>query len=564
MVPIPANPATTPPPGLAVLVVDDEPVVLEQIGQALRRRGHDVTLASSAAEAADLVAARADIGVVVTDIRMPDRDGLSLARHLAGAEGAARPEVVLVTGHATIEDAASAVRIGVSDFLRKPLRAAELADAVGAAMERALSRRRAALPAIAPDALTGLPGRAELVGRLLAPRTGPCGLVLLDLDRFRLVNESLGMPGGDALLAVTARRIRAAAGQQAFAARFGDDEFAVLVEGAAAVAALPALAETLRGAVAQEVGATGARVALTASLGYAAAWDGDGATCLHGAQAACRTARGHGGNRAASLADAEAEGALRRARIAAGLGDALAGGEGLGLAFQPILRAADLSLLGFEALVRFHDPAIGRSDPDEFLPVAEEFGMMDALGRRVLAEALRVAAGWQQAGLAFGRIAVNIAASQLRAPGFADALQRMVAGSGLPPDALCLEVTEGETLPPGALPALAALRAAGFAIAIDDFGVGHSSLARLRDLPATTVKFDRRFTEHLPGTEADRALLTGMVRLAAALGLATVAEGVETPAQLEALRDAGVEACQGYLLGKPVPSGEVMGLLRAG
>ena len=558
-----ATPATAAPP-LGVLVVDDEPVVLEQIAAALRRRGHDVTLAGSAAEAADLMARRPDIGVVVTDIRMPGEDGLTLARGLTGQDETTRPEVVFVTGHATIEDAASAVRIGAADFLRKPLRAAELAAAVAAAMDRAVSRRGAGVaPAGLQDTLTGLTGRADLVGRLLSPHAGPVGLILIDLDRFRLVNEALGMPAGDAILAATAQRASAAVSRDALVARFGDDEFAVLVEGEAGVAALPALAEALRLAVTQEIGDAGTRRTLTASIGYAASLEGDGAACLHGAEAAVRTARGRGGNRAASLSEAEAEGGLRRARIATSLGAALSGtGCGIALAFQPVVRASDLSLLGFEALVRFHDPALGRCDPDEFLPVAEEFGLMGALGRRVMAMALDAAASWGKAGLPFGRIAVNVAASELRDPAYTATLTGMVAASGLAPGVLCLEVTEGEALPPEALPTLAALREAGYGIAIDDFGVGHSSLARLRDLPATLVKFDRRFTERLPGTEPDRALLLGMVRLAGALGLATVAEGVETPAQLAALREVGVGACQGYLLGKPMPSDEVPGFLR--
>ncbi|NMJ44314.1 EAL domain-containing protein [Roseomonas sp. JC162] len=564
MMSILATPETGAPTPLGVLVVDDEPVILEQIAAALRRRGYDVTLAGSASEASEVVARRADIGVVVTDIRMPGQDGLTLARGLTGQDDASRPEVVFVTGHATIEDAASAVRIGAADFLRKPLRAAELATAVSAAMDRAVSRRRATVaPTTLQDSLTGLAGRADLVGRLLAPHAGPVGLILIDLDRFRLVNEALGMPAGDAILTATAQRASAAAAQDALVARFGDDEFAVLVEGHAGVAALPALAEALRLAVTQEIEGAGTRRTLTASVGYAAAWDGDGAACLHGAEAAVRTARGRGGNRTASLSEAEAEGALRRSRIATSLGTALSGsGYGIALAFQPVLRASDLAMLGFEALVRFNDPALGRCDPDEFLPVAEEFGLMGALGRRVMAMALEAAAHWRAAGLQFGRMAVNVAASELRDPAFTTTLAAMVAANGLEPGGLCLEVTEGEALPPEALPTLAALHQAGFGIAIDDFGVGHSSLARLRDLPATIVKFDRRFTERLPGTEPDRALLLGMVRLAGALGLATVAEGVETPAQLAALREVGVGACQGYLLGKPMPSDEVPGFLR--
>jgi EAL domain-containing protein (putative c-di-GMP-specific phosphodiesterase class I) len=140
----------------------------------------------------------------------------------------------------------------------------------------------------------------------------------------------------------------------------------------------------------------------------------------------------------------------------------------------------------------------------------------------------------------------------------------MVSASGLPASVLCLEITESEALSEQALPALTALREAGFGLAIDDFGVGHSSLARLRDLPATLVKLDRRFVERLPGTERDRAFFRGMTQLTTALGLTTVAEGVETPAQLQALRDAGCDACQGYLLGAPMPSGDVAGFLRRG
>jgi EAL domain-containing protein (putative c-di-GMP-specific phosphodiesterase class I) len=377
------------------------------------------------------------------------------------------------------------------------------------------------------------------------------------------MNEALGMRGGDALLADTARRIAAAAGPGALAARFGEDEFAVLVEGAAA-AALPALADALRAALTREVRAEGTTLVLTASAGYADSPEGDGAACLHGAEMALRTARGRGGNSSAGLADAEAEGGLRRARLAAGLTAALDSAAGLSVAYQPIRRAHDLAVIGFEALARFEDPVLGPFDPDEFLPVAERYGLMNQLGRRILQDAVAAAAGWRAQGVTFGSVAVNIAAGQLRQPGFAASITEMAAAAGLPPACLCIEVTEGEALPPEALPALAALRAAGFAVAIDDFGVGHSSLAWLRDLPATSVKFDRRFIERLPGIAADQALLLGMVRLAAALGLSTVAEGVETPEQLAALREAGVEACQGYLLGRPMPADEVPGLLLPG
>ncbi|WP_170979614.1 GGDEF and EAL domain-containing protein [Roseomonas sp. HF4] len=558
--PVPTDAA--PEAVLGVLVVDDEPMVRDQIALALRRRGHAVSIAGSVAEATAVMALQDDIGVVVTDIRMPEEDGLSLARRVAGAPEPLRPEVVLVTGHATIEDAASAVRIGVSDFLRKPLRAAELAEAVGAAMKRARARRAAGTPSPAetPDPLTGLAGRAELVGRLLAPRADACGLVLVDLDRFRLVNEALGMAAGDALLADTGRRLRAAAPPGALVARFGDDEFAVLVE-PAEEAALGALAERLRAALTRGFEAGGTRLALTASLGHAVSAEGDGAACLHGAEAALRTARGRGGDRSVGLAEAKADGGLRRARLAAGLAAALEGGPGLALAFQPIRRAADLALQGFEALVRFEDPVLGTSEPDEFLPVAAEYGMMDALGRRVLHDAVSAAAAWRRDGLPAGRIAVNVAPDQLRRPGFVGELRAMADAAALPAETLVVEVTEAGALPGGGLAALAALREAGFGVAIDDFGAGHSSLARLRDLPASSLKFDRAFTERLPGAEADRALLAGLVRLADALGLATVAEGVETPAQLAALREAGVQACQGWLLGRPMPARDVPGFL---
>jgi len=562
---IPVTIDAAPEAGLGVLVVDDEPMVREQIALALRRRGHAVCIAASVAEATAMVAEQDDIGVVVTDIRMPEEDGLSLARRLAGAPEAQRPEVVLVTGHATIEDAASAVRIGVSDFLRKPLRAMELAAAVGAAMERARARRAAGTPAPeeAPDALTGLPGRAELIGRLLAPRAGACGLILIDLDRFRLVNEALGMAAGDALLADTGKRLHAAAPPGTLVARYGDDEFAVLVE-PAEDAALAALAERLRAALTRGFEAGGTRLSLTASLGHAVSVEGDGAACLHGAEAALRTARGRGGDRCAGLAEAKADGALRRARLAAGLTAALEGGPGLALVFQPIRRAADLALAGFEALVRFEDPVLGRSDPDEFLPVATEYGIMDALGRRVVQEAVATAAAWRRDGLSFGHVAVNIAPSQLRRPGFVEELAAMCAAEALPPEALAIEVTEAGALPGNGLAVLGALREAGFGVALDDFGAGYSSLARLRDLPASSLKFDRAFTERLPGAEADRALLAGLVRLADALGLATVAEGVETQAQFAALREAGVQACQGWLLGRPMPAGEVPGVVAGG
>lgn len=566
--------------GLGVLVVDDEPVVLEQIGKALRRRGHDVSLAPSAEAATRIMSERSDLGVVVSDIRMPGEDGLGLARRITAADSRIRPEVVLITGHASVDDAAEAVRIGASDFIRKPLRSGEIANAVEAAMERVLARRRnleaesARLARIAEaeeearrqrgeDPLTCIANRAALIERLLTPRREPCGLVLIDLDRFRRVNEAFGPRAADALLIETARRIQQAAGRGALTARFGDDEFAVLVEGESALT-LPALAARLHASVAQQLGGGDVRIFLTASVGYASSPVGDGAACLRGAEAAIRNARGRGGDRVASSDEARADGSLRRIELAGALRSALRGTEEIGLAYQPIMRCSDGQLIGFEALIRFNDPAVGRCDPDELMPVAEHYGLMDALGRRVLRDALSSIAAWRQEGLPFGRIAVNVSPTQLRAPDFAVDLCRMVSASGLPASVLCLEITESEALSEQALPALTALREAGFGLAIDDFGVGHSSLARLRDLPATLVKLDRRFVERLPGTERDRAFFRGMTQLTTALGLTTVAEGVETPAQLQALRDAGCDACQGYLLGAPMPSGDVAGFLRRG
>jgi PAS domain S-box-containing protein len=352
-------------------------------------------------------------------------------------------------------------------------------------------------------------------------------------------------------------------------ARIGGDEFALFQAGVTEAGA-PALAARLRDAFAEPFLLPGRALRVTASIGFALGEDArsDAApaeTLLAAADAGLRQAKAAGGDRVERLSHKLQRGAARDLEIEQELRAALAAdGLGLALHYQPLFALAEggTALRGFEALLRWGHPRLGNVSPGEFVPLAERTGLMPRLGQWVMGAALRQAAAWRQAhpGRPF-EIAVNASPLQLAEPGFAAEVVEALRHAGLPAGLLLLEVTEGAFADGATVAALHELRAAGVRIAVDDFGVGYSSLSYLRRLPADEVKLDRTF---LGGDETQHEEFLGaLVRLARASGLLVLAEGIETPAQLAAVAAAGCDSAQGYLLGRPLPAGEAGALLAA-
>jgi diguanylate cyclase (GGDEF)-like protein/PAS domain S-box-containing protein len=408
------------------------------------------------------------------------------------------------------------------------------------------------------DPLTGLPNRAQLESRLRAAVTQArrrgrrVALLYVDLDNFKLVNDSLGHSAGDRLLRRIAGRLRGVEGKEGTLARQGGDEFLLLLPDLAddAVDVARATAEDVAGRLGEPFQVTGAEFHVEASVGISVfPDDADGAESLmQHADVAMYESKGRG--RAASTVYAQVtRDPLERLSLSARLRRALAGDE-LVLHYQPIVWTATGHLHSMEALLRWDDPERGLIGPDHFIPAAEEMGLLGAIGAWVFDALTRQVAAWSAAGLD-PRVSFNVSPRELLRPDFASGLRARIESSGVDPRTLTMELTESATLrePERIGSLLRELRELGLQIAIDDFGAGYSSLSRLRSLPVQMLKIDRSFLREIPDDPESGAIVRAIIALGDALGVTTVAEGVELPVQQHFLAAQGCPLSQGRLFG---------------
>lgn len=414
------------------------------------------------------------------------------------------------------------------------------------------------------DRLTGLPNRAllqEQVQRDLARarRTGgSVALVQVGLDHFKLVNDSLGHSAGDAVLRETAQRVARLTRAGDVIAREGGDEFMLLIDcGAEEAQVVAQLAgDRIMAALEQPFAVAGAEFHISASVGIAIfpSHANSADSLFKHADMAMHQAKRVGG-RAVAFYERGAGDARERLSLTSRLRRAI-GGDELRLHFQPIYNVGDGELAAVEALVRWEDPEHGLVSPAGFIPVAEETGLIDGIGSWVIEALCRQAASWAGEGFR-PRLCFNLSPRQLRQADLVAHIARTIAAHGLPPGQFCAELTETAVLSDERRhrSLLDELHEAGLTIAIDDFGSGHSSLARLRDLPVQVLKVDRSFLRRVPEDPGSTAIVAAVLELGAALGMTTVVEGVETRDQLALLRrHGGAALAQGFLLGRPVPA----------
>ena len=422
------------------------------------------------------------------------------------------------------------------------------------------------------DFLTGLPNRARFMAALgeVSDGAAPGCLLLIDLDGFKAVNDVAGHDAGDRLLCEVAETLRAAAREDDVVARLGGDEFAVIVRAGRDEAAL--LAERLvvlldrdHRPQAPDGSARGGLVLpVSGSVGVAELRPGgDPAEAVRRADLALRAAKAAGKNCVRTTGEALDRVVDRRARLARDLPDAVAGG-GLSLVLQPVVGVDEGRVLGLEALVRWRHPVLGDVPPEEFIGVAEDEGLVVPLQRWVLGAATTAVAPLLAQGHDL-KLGVNVSVRHLQAGCLTADVARALAASGVPASRLMLEITESVFVDAEdrVERELAALREAGCVVSIDDFGRGHSTLARLSRLPVDVLKMDRDFVAHIEDDPRTAAVVASVVQLGHTLGLDVVAEGVETPGQLAALRGLGCRFLQGYLLGSPVPAAELPDVLAA-
>lgn len=526
------------------------------------------------------------------DLRAGHRVGAELvAAHIASAEGLGRTvEVIqlrlvrdLGLVAEDVEDRMARLLAAVATGYARALRDRTLdeQESIRRAAMRARTQAERALRAsearfrhqATHDPLTGLPNRTLFTERLTAALNEPgrgaerVGVCFLDLDRFKVVNDTLGHQVGDHLLVTVAERLCKAMGEHLLA-RLGGDEFVILVERSGGTDDMLEVAETALAAVRAPALVDGHELQISASIGIverqvAGANPSD---LMRAADSTLHWAKAAGGARWA-LYDAERnQRELARYALSAAIPAALERGE-FYLDYQPLTSLRDGSLVGVEALVRWRHPELGVLRPDSFIGLAEETGLIVQLGGWVLAEACREAEAWSAGSAAAPFISVNLAVRQVHRPGLVQEVRALLRQTGLPPERLQLEITESTMMSTAEEPvrALRVLADLGVRIAIDDFGTGYSNLAYLRDLPVTELKVAGEFVAGLRSPSVgrtDERILASLVSLAHALDLTVTAEGVETAGQAERLRAIGCDAAQGWHFGRPAPADRILARIR--
>ncbi|QZX96999.1 EAL domain-containing protein [Pantoea alfalfae] len=417
------------------------------------------------------------------------------------------------------------------------------------------------------DVLTGLPNRALVEDRLaqalaLATRNDQrVALLLIDLDRFKAVNDTHGHHAGDELIIAVAQRLSRIVRASDTVGRIGGDEFMVVMPEVDNIGQVNSLAQRMIDELAQPFTLFGSDVWSGASIGLALApKDGiDRLELMRKADIALYEAKSGGRGRFRQFERAMDESVQTRQTIATDLRTALQTRQGLEVWYQPLMDVGGQQMVGIEALLRWHHPTRGLIAPGEFIAIAEETGLIIPLGEWVLAEACATQQRFPDL-----LVAVNVSPVQFRSTGFVDRVMAIVSQHGGDPKRLELEITEGVLIEDEreAREIIVSLREAGFRIALDDFGTGYSSLNYLSTFPVDKIKIDRSFTQSLGVAENSVAIVESVVKLGHAMGLIVTAEGVETTGQMSALADAGCNQLQGYLFSQAVPADQLEALMR--
>lgn len=547
-----------------ILVVDDDPIARLIARSALETEGYEFEDAATGTEALEAwTRSRPDL--VLLDIMMPQMNGFEVCAEMHRRGGAETPPVLMVTGLEDEDAVSRAFAVGARDLINKPLHAAVLCQRVRRLVDASDAERKVEQLAY-HDTLTGLANRTLFTDRLgnavaRARRNGTrIGLMILDLDNFNVVNDTLGHAAGDRLVQQLSERIVTCARDSDTVARLGGDEFAFVLEAPAAPVDVASVANRVLEAVRRAVQLEGREVITTGSLGLSMFPDDatDVAGLVRFADTALQGAKADGGDCSRFYTAQMSVTAMRRLLLESNLRQALERDQ-LRIHYQPQYELSSGQVIGVEALIRWQHPELGVVPPADFIPIAEETGMIVPIGEWVLRTVCQQGAVWHAAGAPCLRLAVNLSGRQLRSSNFPSVVESILRETGVPPHLLELEITESSLVASSGpvIDNLYILRDMGVQLAVDDFGTEYSSLRYLKDFPVHALKIDRGFMSGVPDDSADVAIVEAVLALAAGLGLRAVAEGVENDSQYNFLVERGCREAQGFLMARPAPADAV-------
>ncbi len=560
------------PASMKLLLVEDNPADADFLAASLRRqRAGDIELVNvqTLAEAATQLSLD-KFDVVLLDLHLPDGSGLQCLDAIQAVDN--EIPIVVLSGQDDEEFAVSILNKGAQDYLVKwEGQGRTILRSIRYAVQRKKSDIR--LNYLAQyDPLTGIPNRQFFNDQLTratarARRDGrKVTLLFLDLDEFKVVNDTLGHDTGDRLLKEVADRIRRTVRTGDVVARLGGDEFAVLLEGLTGPREVEAVAAGLLDVVSRPYHIAERQLMITTSIGITM-YPNDNADTqmlLKNADIAMYQAKENGKNNFTFFHQKMHADLMEYHALEHDIREALQLGQ-FHLAYQPKVNVHINQLQGLEALLRWTSPSRGNVGPSEFIPVAEESGHIIPLGYWVLDEVCRTIRSWQDKGLTVVPVSVNVSARQFQQPDFHKRVADVLTRHGIDAGLIEIELTEGLVMEDteAAQRELAQLKKIGLRISIDDFGTGYSCLSYLRRFPIDVLKIDRSFVQEIGSSRDGESIIDAIISLAKSLRLETVAEGVETPAQLNYLLDHGCHVVQGYLFGKPMDVSLIEPLLAA-
>jgi len=563
-----------------LLVVDDDSANRSLLTRGLIRCGYSVEVAATGGEALGKIK-QSHYDLVLLDQKMPATSGLDLLALLRATYSQDELPVILVTGVDRKETIIEALRMGANDYVMKPLDLPAITSQIEVHLIRSEAWRRARYT----DPLTGLGNRALLVRNLqeaVARQTGSetqqgspgyLAVLLVDLNDFKVVNDRFGEPSGDSILLEVTSRIR-----DVFANlseplnvtlfRTRGDEFGVLVEATENARRVEAIAAAILHAVSRPLEFEGLGYSLSSRVGFAQYADGQpgAAELLRRAESALRCAKAGGKNCQVRFDPSAPETIGKKHGMALDLAHAVERGE-LEVFYQPIVNLKVRSISGFEALIRWRHPRHGILSPVEFIPIAEDTGLIIPIGAWILEQACRQLQVWQNKFPQSPPLAmnVNLSVKQLQDEQLLSRVKKLLAETGVPAETLKLELTESAlaTELEAAKQTLDTLRSLGIGFKLDDFGTGYSSLSYLRTLPFEALKIDQSFVNRVDSDRESRAIVETILGLADSLNMGVVAEGIETENQRTELMDLGCDSGQGFLFSKPLPADAAEQMLQA-